>query len=77
MPLSHCLFCFQQVRIATGEPKEGDKRIEEFEKNRQIMKDSVTKIIKARRAGGNLDEVPLIDSMMQNYTSDDKVRDCR
>lgn len=33
------------------------------------------KIIKARRADGNLVEVPFIDAMMQNYSSDDKVLD--
>lgn len=36
--------------------------------------DIVTKIIQSRRADGDREEVPFIDSMLQNYTSDDKVR---
>lgn len=67
------LFWLFQVRIASGEPEEGDKREEEFRKNRQVMMDMVTKIIRARRADGAREEVPFIDSMMQNYSSDDKV----
>ena len=44
-----------------------------FNENKQIMMDMVTKIIQARRADGNQQEVPFIDSMLQNYSSDDKV----
>ena len=59
--------------MATGEPEEGDKRVEEFKKNRHTLIDIVTRIIQARRADGDREEVPFTDSMLQNYSSDDKV----
>ena len=47
--------------------------MEKFKKNRQAMIDIVTRIIRAHRADGDREEVPFIDSMLQNYSSDDKV----
>jgi len=70
--------CYLQERLSKGEPAEDDKRTKEFEKNRQIMVDIVTKIVRYRRGEGgssNLEGVPFVDSLLQNYTSEDAVCD--
>lgn len=57
-------------------PEEDSERSEELKKNKQIMVDSVLKIIRTRRGEegqGGLEELPFIDSMLQNYSSEDKV----
>lgn len=72
-------FFFFQDRIASGEPEEGDKRLEEFKKNKQMLVDIVSKIVRTRRGEeghGQLEEIPFIDSLLQNYSSEDKVGGC-
>ena len=67
---------FLQNRLTLGEPEEGSKRLEEFQTNRQLMVDIVLRIIRTRKGEegtGKLAELPFIDSMMQNYSSEDKV----
>ena len=66
-----------QERIKTGNPGESSEREKEFQKNRKAMVEVVSRIIRARRGegegSGNLEEIPFIDSLLQNYTSEDKV----
>ena len=59
--------------IATGQHKDGGV---EFEKNKKIMVDIVSRIIRQRRGedgSGQLEELPFIDSLLQNYSSEEKV----
>ena len=70
------MFTFLQNRLTLGEPEEGSERFEEFQTNRQLLVDIVLKIVRTRRGEegtGKLAELPFIDSMMQNYSSEDKV----
>ena len=63
--------------VISGPPEEGSEREREFEKNKKIMMDIVLRTIRARRGeegSGNLEELPFIDSMLQNYSSEEKVR---
>ena len=65
------------MRIVSGPPEEGSEREREFEKNKKIMMDIVLRTIRARRGeegSGNLEELPFIDSLLQNYSSEEKVR---
>lgn len=65
-----------QERIVSGEPEKGSTRAKEFEKNRQLMMDIVSRVIRARRGeggSGHLEEIPFVDSMLQNYSSEEKV----
>lgn len=51
--------------------------MKEFEKNRQVIVDIVSQIISTRRGEGHRraeeEELPFIDSMLQNYSSEEKV----
>jgi hypothetical protein len=66
------------VRTVKGIPvEEGSERAKEFERNKKIMVDSVSRIIRTRRGeegSGNLEELPFIDALLQNYSSEEKVR---
>ncbi len=60
----------------SGEPVEGSEREKEFYRNKQHMVDMVSRIIRARRVEGgsdSLEEIPFIDSLLQNYSSEEKV----
>ena len=60
----------------SGEPGEGDARLDRFKKNKKDMVDLVLRIIRTRRGEEGekqLQEVPFIDSLLQNYSSEDKV----
>ena len=46
-----------------------------FEENKQIMVDIVSRIIRSRREGNpQVEELPFIESLLQNYSTEDKVR---
>ncbi len=60
----------------SGVPVEGSEREKEFDRNRELMVGIVSRIIRARRGEGgsdNLEEIPFIDSLLQNYSSEEKV----
>ena len=59
-----------QERIKTGP---GSDREVEFQRNKLVMVSVVKRVIGQRRDGGGLEELPFIDSLLQNYDSEDKV----
>ena len=61
-------FCLQE-----GVPEAGSDREVEFLKHKQVLMDIVRRILQVRREGEGLEELPFIDSMLQNYDSEDKV----
>ena len=63
-----------QDRLVSGEPEKGSKRFEELKQNKQTMVDAVMKIVNERRDSQTQhEELPFIDSLLQNYSSEDKV----
>ena len=60
-----------QEQITNGLPD--SEREAEFQKNKQVMVDVVRRIIRSRREGAGHREIPFIDSMLQNYDSEEKV----
>ena len=64
-------------RIAHGDPEDDSERLKEFERNQQILFNIVSKIIRTRRGemghGEQLEEIPFVDSLLQNYSSEDEV----
>ena len=65
------------MRIVSGAPEEGSERAKKFEEDKKVMMDIVSRVIQTRRGevgSGNLEELPFIDAMLQNYSDEGKVR---
>ena len=66
-------FIFIICCLQEGVPEAGSDREVEFLKHKQVLVDIVRRILQKRGEGEGLEELPFIDSMLQNYDSEDKV----
>ena len=63
-----------QDRIKTGDPGAESEREAEFQRNKQVMVDVVKRVISHNRDGKEREEIPFINSLLQNYDSEEKVK---
>ena len=63
-----------QERIKTGDPGAESEREAEFQRNKQVMVDVVKRVISHNRDGKECEEIPFINSLLQNYDSEEKVK---
>ena len=69
-----CQFSLSQERINGGPPD--SEREAEFQKNKEVFESVIKRIIQNRKEGSGQREIPFIDSLLQNYDSEEKVRLC-
>ena len=50
------------------------EREAEFQRNKQVMVDVVKRVIGHNRDGKEREEIPFINSLLQNYDSEEKVK---
>ena len=66
--------CISQERIKTGDPGAESEREAEFQRHKQVLVSVVRRVIGRCRDGEEEEELPFINSFLQNYDSEDKVR---
>ena len=65
---------FFQKRIKTGDPGAESEREVEFQRNKQVLVSAVRRVIGRCRDRDEKEEIPFINSLLQNYDNEDKVR---
>jgi hypothetical protein len=62
-----------QERVKTGDPAAESEREAEFQRNKQVFVRIVKRVISHCRDGKEHEEIPFINSLLQNYDDEDKV----
>lgn len=62
-----------QERIAHGPPEPDSEREAEFQRNLQYLKDTILRIVQARREGKGAEELPFIDALLQSGVPEEQV----
>ena len=57
----------------SGDPGPMSEREAEFQRHKQVMVSAVRRVISRCRDGKEEEELPFINSLLQNYDSEDKV----
>ena len=57
-----------------GDPGVKSEREVEFQRNKQVMVNAVKRVIGRCRDGKEHEDIPFINSLLQNYEDEDKVR---
>ena len=60
-------------RIAHGPPEPDGERETEYQRNLQYIKDTILKIVQARREGKGAEELPFIDALLQSGVPEEQV----